>query len=270
LTSTFLAPPSPSKLPANVAASAETARLQARLLQLSLLHRAAAPNITSWHASAKGKLGTRFKELAWRSGEVEAEEREVEEEANARALRHWGEAGVGGLEDRVQALDAVISGVWALGEAGGRYARLVRKFQAWVGMVRAVLEARRSCGDDGDGLPDSCASEDDGLLFLPEPDAGIVEERTGVRRKLLGWKTQLDSLEDGPGLGDADPPSSLARMLDGCRALVGDMLAELEAMEHIEREAAAQEKRWMEGMLADEDEGVVSRGSRAGAIWRVV
>ncbi|RYC58727.1 hypothetical protein CHU98_g7474, partial [Xylaria longipes] len=41
LTSTFLAPPSPSKQPVNVALTAETSRLQTELLQLSLLHREA-------------------------------------------------------------------------------------------------------------------------------------------------------------------------------------------------------------------------------------
>ena len=259
LTATYLAPPSPSKQPANVALSAETARLQSRLLQLHLLHRAAAPTITAWHASARAALGTRFAALAADAAALEAAERAACSAANAAALAAWpgGDPDPDALGARLRALDALLAAVWALGDpAAGRHARLVRRFERWLARAGEVLAARAAGDGDGDGL------------FLPEVDAAFTEERAGVARKLRAWRDQLDELGGVPG-AEGGESSSLARILEGCRALVADMLAELEAMEHIENEALAQEARWIRSMIADEEDGRPD-APKAGAVWRVL
>ncbi|KAG6247704.1 hypothetical protein E4U49_000295, partial [Claviceps purpurea] len=131
LTSAILAPPSPSKLPANIAASAATSKLQAELLQLHLLHRDAGAVYAEWQASAESTLRDRFHDLKVRSGEVAERERCVLEGENMLALRQWARGGGKGrdLEGRIQVLDEVVTSLWVLSEPAGRYARLVRRFE---------------------------------------------------------------------------------------------------------------------------------------------
>lgn len=277
LTATYLAPPSPSKLPANVALSAETARLQAELLQLHLLHRDAGAVDAEWRASARRKLGERFASLAVRAEELAAEEAAEADVVNAGALAAWSSAaaargGRGGrdLDAMVQLLDAVLSGLWSLGEPGGKYARVVRRFEKWAERMADIVEARRRDGEDGLG---SGRIDDGGeeLLFVGELDAAWKAECAGLVRRLETWRRHLDELGDVPGEeghGDeaGEQQSSLARVLRGCRTLVHDMLAELDVMEQIEREAMAQEDEWIARVNAD-DGG--ENTARAGAIWRV-
>ncbi|RYO76326.1 hypothetical protein DL762_009822 [Monosporascus cannonballus] len=262
LTSAFLAPPTPSKLPANVAISAETARLQTELLQLSLLHRDAAAVDADWRASAEQKLGDRFARLAGENARLARDERERAEGRNAAALARWADVGengpgkaggvgvgVGGLGEKVQLLDEVLGGVWSLGEPGGRYARVVRAFEAWAEGMADILAAQRNgdvgalVGADGGG---------GGVMFLSELDCGWRGECAGLARKLDGWRASLGELGGGDVL--EEPPdeqgrrSGLARILEGCRSLVRDMLAELDVMEQIWRDAAAAENEWIERM----------------------
>jgi hypothetical protein len=85
----FLAPPSPSKLPSNIAISAETAKLQNELLQLYLLHRDAAQVGHEWRASAKRKLDARFQSVVERNEKLVALEVEETGKINAAALQKW-------------------------------------------------------------------------------------------------------------------------------------------------------------------------------------
>ncbi|KAF5011142.1 hypothetical protein FDECE_2731 [Fusarium decemcellulare] len=260
LTSTFLAPPSPSKLPANVAASAETSRLQTELLQLHLLHRDAAAVDTAWRASAERKLGERFSHLADASQAVDNRERAEMERENVLALRKW--AVGGGLEERIQTLDAVINGLWTLGEPGGRYARVVRRFERWVDRMCEIEEARREGG--------ALLQESD-VLFIGELDAAWKEECTGLVRRLDTLRRQLEDLghfpEETEDEGAVKERPSLQCMVEESRTLVQGMLAELSVMEDIERDAVAREDEWIERMNRDED---VDDTPGAGAIWRVV
>ncbi|KAI9903378.1 hypothetical protein N3K66_002730 [Trichothecium roseum] len=271
LTSTFLAPPSPSKLPANLAASAENGRLQATLLQLHLLHRDAAQVHGQWQVSAKDKLGRRFAELCDMSEHVASEERAGVERESVLALRGWG--GASGLGERVQALDAVVSGVWALGEPGGRYARIVRRFERWLDQVSELEEGRRA---GTTGLQ--------GALFVEELDASWKEDLDGTVRKLDGWRRKLDEMgvvpaasgDRGEGEEDGEEEEqrmpALAHMLDGCRAMVGSMRAELSFMEDFELEAKAREEAWIESMVRENDDGgggIDGNIPGAGAVWRV-
>lgn len=260
LTSSYLAPPSPSKLPANVAISSETAKLQTELLQLHLLHRGADAVTASWHASARQRLGQRFAELARRDDEVSKGEAEAEEARNLAALAAWG--GGKGLDGKIQVLDGVLSGVWGLGEPNGRYTRAVRKFEKWADQTRRAVEARRLAGGLG-------ALTDDGEVgFVSELDPTWKDEVSSMARKLDSWRRQLGQLENDvfeDDQGGDQKSSSLGRLLSGCRSQVHGMLAELDLMEQIERDALAQETAWIRRMNRDDDE---SDTPRAGAIWR--
>ncbi|KAK8088813.1 hypothetical protein PG997_003774, partial [Apiospora hydei] len=275
LTSTFLAPPSPSKLPANVAITAETARLQTELLQLSLLHRDAGATAAEWHESAQRKLGARF-------GGAEAR--------NAAVLVRWGAARastevVGGLEEKVQMLDQVVNGVWRFGEPGGRYARVVEEFEDWAGRLQGIMEARRK-GDVnsllGNGLDDT-----DEVLFIGDLENRWRDECPGLVRKLEEWRRMLRHLGPVPdGNGDAPAAtstedeesggggqkSSLARILEGCTSMVDDMLAELALMEQMVREAVRAEDDWIEAMNKELNLGkeTDSQGDRSAPLWKMV
>ncbi|PFH57888.1 hypothetical protein XA68_14440 [Ophiocordyceps unilateralis] len=272
-TSTFLAPTSPSKLPANVAASTEVHRLQAELLQLHLLHSDAALVDGQWHASAKDKLGRRFAALGRASSAVSDREAAVDRLHNLRLLRRWGDT----LDYRLQLLGDVLDGLWTLGGSGGRYRRAVRGFDHWAEGLGRVEAARA----DAEGALDRHAS-----LFLDELDASWREECAVLTSRLLGWRAQLQQMDDLPADDDDDdarPTSGLQRMLAGARDLLRLMLAELSAMDDIEREARAREVEWVEGMIGkgddDDDDDDDNDGDgdgddddtrRGAAVWRVV
>ncbi|KAK8125355.1 uncharacterized protein PG998_001114 [Apiospora kogelbergensis] len=266
LTSTFLAPPSPSKLPANVAISAETARLQTELLQLSLLHRDAGATAADWHESAQQKLGSRFEELVQAERALGGRERDGVEGRNAAVLVRWGAAQastevVGGLEEKVQMLDQVVNGVWRFGEPGGRYARVVEEFENWAGRLQGIMEARRK-GDVNSLLGGGCDGVEKGdVLFIGDLENRWRDECPSLVRKLEEWRRMLRHLGPAPDRGNGptvmteesvdsgdSQNSSLAKILDGCTSMVDDMLAELALMEQMVREAIRAEDDWIEAM----------------------
>lgn len=182
---------------------------------------------------------------------LEAEETGI---INAAALQKWQDTGMPGwgLEEKVQILDEVMSGVWNLGESGGKYARVVRRFERWLSRCQDILEAR--CRDDELG--------DEDIVFLEELDSGWKDDCLVLGRKLESWRDHLKHL------GSPDPGSSLATVVEGCRALVRGMLAELAIMGQIESDAVTMELEWIKSMnddtLNDENENTPV----AGAIWR--
>lgn len=267
LTSAILRPASPSKLPANIAASAETSRLQAELLQLHLLHRESSAVDAQWRASARGKLGHRFKKLSERSKAVADREAAVVECDNIVALRRWARTGGSGLEAKIQVLDEVFSGLWALSEAGGRYQRAIGRYERWVEQVCDAEEARHDVGQ---------GSTAHGLdsLFVGELDATWKDECAGMARRLESWKGQLAAIDDldvdmSADKGRSDRQmTSLERMLGGAHSLIQDMLTELAVMEDMEQMVLAREDEWTETVNREGDEDIDTK--RAGAIWRVL
>lgn len=216
---------------------------------------------TAWCASAERKLGERFSKLAVASKQADDRERAEVERENVLILRNWATGG-GGLEERIQTLDAVVNGVWTLGEPGGRYARVVRRFERWVDRMCEIEDARREGG---------ALLQESEVLFIGELDAAWKEEYTGLVRRLETLGRQLEGLGCFPEeaeVGDKIAErSSLQRMVQGSRTMVQGMLAELAVMEDIERDALAREDDWIERMNREED---VDDTPRAGAIWRVV
>lgn len=171
---------------------------------------------------------------------------------NARVLRNWCAQGGLGLEEKVQILDEILTGVWNLGENGGKYSRLVRKFEKWMARSAEILDARAR----GDGL------ENDEVVFLEELDRGWKDDCLNVGRRLSGWDQHLR------GLGMPEGKSNLATMLENCRNLVGGMLEELETMARIESDAVRMEEEWIKSMNDDGmDEDEIDKPV-AGAIWR--
>jgi hypothetical protein len=272
LTASYLAPPSPSKLPANVAASAETSRLQTELLHLHLLHSDSGAVDAAWRDSARDRLGKQFAGLVARDGEVRGLEASLVERENVAALRDWIGGGSGGgialLDDKIQTLDAVLTVLWGLGDPGGRYAKVVRRFGRWAEAVGEVVERRGRLHGPGQSK----------VVFVSELDASWKNECGGLARRLDECRRMLRDLGDGPaslgGDDDNNNKSSLAVILAACRRLVLDMLAELDMMEQMERDALAQENEWVRAANRDGGDGGASddvdvqpqRG--AGAIWR--
>lgn len=217
----------------------------------------------SWHASARERLGRRFAELAQADAEVGKEEMAAEEARNVAALEAWGghEAGKG-LEDKIQALDEVLSGLWSLGEPSGRHARAVRMFEKWVEQMTTAVEARRRSGGLG------ALMESGEVAFVGELDPAWQDEVSYLVRKLDGWQRQVAQLEVGLAEEEADEGQqrpSLARILAGCHSQARDMLEELYTMRNIERDTIAQEAAWIKRMNREE---TADDAPRAGAIWR--
>lgn len=193
------------------------------------------------------------------------DEAALEEARNIAALAAWAVDGED-LEDKIQALDGVLSDLWSLGESGGRYARVVRKFEKWFDGMVAAVEARRRAGGVG------ALTEGNEVAFISEQDPAWKEEASLLARKLDGWRRQLAKLQINNNVADNHSnvgekgSSSLARILAGCWAQTHDMLAELDLMEQIERDAISQEAAWIKRMNRDDDEA--DDTPRAGAIWR--
>ncbi|KAI3537811.1 hypothetical protein CSPX01_09981 [Colletotrichum filicis] len=284
LTATYLAAPSPSKLPANIALTAETSRLQTELLQLHLLHRDL-PQVTSqWHASARSKLAARHADLAASARSLAALESDAAERRNLAALSSWGAStGKSGkavtsslpLEDRIQRLDALLTSLWSLDDPGGKHHRLVRAFERWASSL-ADLEAARARAEDG-ADPSALLDDNADVRFGGGLDARWKDDAAALVRRLEGWDAQLRELEyrgdddeDAAYSTTTTQASSLKRMLDGCSSLVRDMLDELAVMEDIEAAAVQRENEWIKKMNREGDDGRGRDTQRAGAIWRVI
>lgn len=215
------------------------------------MHRDAAEVDAEWRSSAKRKLGERFGGILERNEELVQLEVEETAKANALALKQWQDIGGPGwgLGEKIQVLDEIVTGVWNLGEPGGKYARIVRRFERWLGRCRDILEAREK------------DEVDDEVVFIEELDGGWKDDCQVLGRKLEGWRVHLRDL------GEVEGGSSLARMLKGIGSLIRGMLTELSVMEGIERDALSTEQEWIKSANDDDDDDDGDIPT-AGAIWR--
>ncbi|KAK4220652.1 hypothetical protein QBC38DRAFT_430356 [Podospora fimiseda] len=254
LTSTFLAPPSPSKLPANVAISAETAKLQTQLLQLHLLHRSSFGTMTEYCESARNKLGKRFEYVRDLEREVSEEEKERVEDEGIRELIAWTTAaGTANLESKIQVLDRTVQTVWVLTESG-KYGKVVRRFQKWFERASGIMD----CREDLEG-----GNEERGLELIGKVGEDWDREVEGLERKLKELKDGLRDINSGGVCG-----GSVGRIVKGLGDLVWGMVEELEVMKGLEEEVLRQEMVWVRRVNREGEEGKGSGGKRAGAIWR--
>ncbi|KAF4932132.1 hypothetical protein CGCVW01_v000006 [Colletotrichum viniferum] len=273
LTATYLAPPSPSKLPTNVALSAETSRLQTELLQLHLLHRDLPTTTSQWHASARSHLASLHAALASSSKDLVSLEADAAERLNVAALHRWATPRKGLLEEKIQRLDALLTSLWSLDSPGGKHNRLVRAFERWASSL-SDLEAARARADGPDSDPAALLDANLEVRFGGGLDARWKEECALLVRRLEGWDLQLKELaydgEEEEEAEDVAQTSSLKRMLDGCESLIKDMLGELAVMEEIEAAAVQRETEWIKKMNRQGDDGGKRDTPRAGAVWRVI
>jgi len=212
-------------------------------------------------------MGKRFEELAGREQRISKEEEDLVERVNVRALLDWGKRQGAGLEHRVQILDGVLCGLWALGEPGGRYVRVVRRFEKWVGRVEQVWEVRKR--EDLSAILGE-GTDDLGMVLVGELDAQWKDECAGLVRRLDEWRRSLKGL-DTPGGEMTNEESSLVKILGACRTLTHDMLAELDLMEKMEQDVVLEEMRWVRDVNREMDCNGKDRNiTRAGAIWRAL
>ncbi|EAA27972.2 hypothetical protein NCU00084 [Neurospora crassa OR74A] len=311
LTSSFLAPPTPSKQPANVALSAEISRLQTELLQSHLLHQEAKRVKEEWEEDARGKLQEMWERVRAEERTVGEMEGKEGEEGVVEGLLAM--AGFGGTLDqtKLQALDEVISGVWAMSDLSspssssgvtiGKYTRVVRAFEVWAGRAGRILEERRrSAADNEDGRDGALMLDANGEVeMIGGMDLEWKNECVALGRRLEKWRRMLGELggvsskanygssfrssrpikgveaierEADKGEEGEDDESPLVRTLSRFGSLVDNMLAELQIMAQIEREAVAEEIEWVRRLnrVDDEKEGEEIMGKRATAIWRVI
>jgi hypothetical protein len=197
---------------------------------------------------------------------------------NVQALKAWADnAAPGwGLEEKIQVLDQVLSAAWKLSEPGGRYARLVKRFERWLEGVSAILEVRRASGgllncNSVDGAREGEAES----MFMAPLDPEWKAELQSLSRKLEQWRNQLRSLGEQSSLGGVPSSSqvresSLALVVRGVRELVNGMGEEVRAMEGLERSVMAREECWIREAIecGDDDDDGGNNGRVAGAVWR--
>lgn len=166
-----------------------------------------------------------------------------------------------------------------MSEPGGKYARVVRRFERWIERVMDLEEARdngtigllitsggrNSIGFGGSG---SGSGAEEAALFIQDLDQAWTDDCASMTRKLERWQEELDiagevEAEEENGKERA----SVVRMVHGAGTLVADMCAELGAMEEIRQAALAREEKWIEVMNRDDDENDTPR---AGAVWRAM
>lgn len=184
--------------------------------------------------------------------ELVAQEEAQHGKTNALALKVWADSGMPGwgLEEKIQVLDEVVTGVWGMGESGGKYARIVRRFERWMHTVVDIHQGRER-GHLLDG---------DEVMFIEEIDGSWGDDCRVQARRLEEWR---DKLAD---LGEVEVRSSLATAVEGCTALVRGMLEELDIMRRIEKEVMMSEQVWIKEMIDDvEDDADVP--VRSGAAW---
>lgn len=238
-TASFLAAPTPSKLPENKLITAETAKLQSELLQLHLLHRNSASVRQQWEDSARQKLGKKFARLAARHSQLVALENEEQTRSNTSILKKWADFSTLPLEEMSMVLGEVITGLWNMSEPGGKYSKVVRRFEDWCSEVQTIMTSR----DD--------KTEGGSMQFIDGLDGIWMHDRDMLVRQLEGLKEQLDGLGEVPKVDG----SSLIQVLDGYTELTQGMLSELGVMKSIEQEVLGREEEWIRQSIADISDG---------------
>lgn len=177
----------------------------------------------------------------------------------------------------------------------GKYVRVVRRFEVWAERAGRILEERRRDGGNGD--EGALKLDANGQVeMVGAMDVEWKNECVALGRRLEEWRRMLRELGGGvafksstgagvfrasrsihgvkdlqkvvtdPEEEDEGEPSALDKIMNGFGSLVNNMLAELEIMEQIEREAVAEENAWVRKMNRVDDEK--EEGKQVGAIWR--
>ena len=187
-------------------------------------------------------------------------ERESLEAQGTRELLSWASAGGDGmtsgpkLEKKIQVLDFTVQTVWGLTDPGGKYAKLVRRFEKWLARAEGIMASREA---DRGMVAAGVELELIGKIMEDE------REWEGLERKLGELKGGLRELEGGEGCSGE---KGGIRMVKWCVEMVRGMLEEFEVMRELEREILKREMAWVRRMNRDGED--VVKQKRAGAIWR--
>jgi hypothetical protein len=211
----------------------ETISLQSELLQLHLLHQSSAEAYRRWEVSAKRTMHTKFEEVASLYQVMLENERAAQEQKNLQSLLEWSAGGLSaGLIEHIQVLSEPLHELPSLVESGGRLQRLVNDFEHWSSWVQDIRSARQGSG-------------------AAKPALGTIEglgdswkaENAALARKLTALACDLDRL------ASPTPGSSIACIVEACKAILHGILDELQTMQKIETEVVSREKDWVEGRL---------------------
>ncbi|KAF2488324.1 hypothetical protein BU16DRAFT_532343 [Lophium mytilinum] len=233
-TSTFIHPAAPD--PSTNGLPFEVLRLQAELLQLNLLHESSEACSQQWRTSAKRALHRKFDEVASLRQVMRDNERQVQEHANLLALQEWTSGSSSfALAENLQLLSGPLHELPRLGDAGGRFRQHVEEFEDWITWVEELWENREKGRETGkmdlssaEGIGDEWVAENEALL-----------------RKVIAFSRDVEQLTD------PTPGSSIAVMVDSCRALLDSMLQQLGMMRKVETDVVSKEREWIEqGLLA--------------------
>jgi hypothetical protein len=229
-TSTFLHPgpaPGAGHLPPEITS------LQSELLQLHLLHASSAEVTQQWHLDARRCLHKKFEEVASFYRAMLQSERAGQEQKNLQALVEWsrGSSSVG-LVEYIQILSGPLHELPSLLGAGGRYERLIGEFEHWISRVEH-LSSRRLTSTLNDGNLDSVEGLGDSWKA----------ENAALIRKVTSFARDLDQVQH-PSEG-----SSIASIVDTCKALLNGLSEELHVIQAIEAAVVAKEKEWVEARL---------------------
>jgi hypothetical protein len=229
-TSTFLHPgpaPGAGHLPPEITS------LQSELLQLHLLHASSAEATQQWNLDARRCLHKKFEEVASFYRAMLESERAGQEQKNLQALLEWsGGSSSVGLVEYIQILSGPLHELPSLLGAGGRFERLIGEFEHWISRVEH-LSSRRLTSTLNDGNSESVEGLGDSWKA----------ENAALVRKVTSFARDLDQVQR-PSEG-----SSIASIVDTCKALLNGLSEELHVIQTIEAAVVAKEKEWVEARL---------------------
>ncbi|KAF2435459.1 hypothetical protein EJ08DRAFT_338623 [Tothia fuscella] len=212
--------------------SLDTQFLQARLLQLSIMHQQSGVTLHKWEDDARRKLHRKFDSVVAKCDSVQQMETRNRKLANVDALREWGAGDSGLLAENVQVLAGVVTEVMQLVESEGRVQGILDIFSEWIQWVGTIWESREHSNSQ---------AEVEFIEGLGEPWRAEVR---ALIRKLGNMGRVLDGLER-PKEG-----SSLGSLVDGVVRLVAGVLEELKVVLKLENEGVEKEKRWVDETMA--------------------
>jgi hypothetical protein len=136
------------------------------------------------------------------------------------------------LVEYIQILSGPLHELPSLLGAGGRFERLIGEFEHWISRVEH-LSSRRLTSTLNDGNLDSVEGLGDSWKA----------ENAALIRKVTSFARDLDQVQR-PSEG-----SSIASIVDTCKALLNGLSEELHVIQAIEAAVVAKENEWVEARL---------------------
>jgi hypothetical protein len=197
------------------------------------MHASSAEVSQQWQRSARQALHNKFEEVASLHQFMQECERAGQEQKNLQALLGWSfELSSMGLIGCIQVLSEPLHELPSLVGPAGRFQRVLDEFISWTSRVEAIWSARLgfTTGDSG--------------LESIEGLGGLWQGETAtLAQKVTSFARDLDKLRQ-PSSG-----TSIASIVDTCKALLRGLSDELHIMQEIESDVVSKEERWVESRL---------------------